>query len=681
MNLLKVAAILDDFSFSCFSPDCELLQLQPHCWLNQLLDFKPDILFVESAWFGDMGLWHGKLTHHSQEMTDLLLYCKKIGIKNIFWCKEDPVDFHRFIGVAEKFDFVFTTDIQCIPLYKRLLGHSRVHLLPFAGQPKFHNPIQKFKRENSACFAGSYYVRYPQRTRDLDAIFESVNLIYPMVIYDRYHGSSDLNYKFPDKFNDFIVGYLPSNEIDRAYKGYALGINLNTIKNSESMFARRIFELLACGTVTVSNESPGLHFLFGQLILVSDHHDVLLELLGKVSKQPLMLSKLALAGLRKVMLEHTYSHRLGTVMQKVFDVDQGPLLPCVFVIAHALKHDEFYRLQSMLINQTEVNWHALILISEDFNINAFTFDPRIQVLRASEVAEVAVSDFVDQEAWVAGMSASDYYGPNYLLDLILGTRYSKALAFGKAGFFDASSGAPVLLHQDLCYFEIKKIKPRSGIFAFELMNAMKFSDWVNAMEADTALDVGEQGQALDCFNYCLSAFSVGLSAHEVSPCVDDLLIDTGQSMDALYEKADAMGVHIPAWLGKPAWRLQKLADAFGAAGEGEALHGSLDKFGWHLVSEIHDGDFASIWAENTVPVDELGGTAGLKFHVVEGPGLPVELLVRFETEGGRLLSELKFETNSNQQWVVPDGAAHVRLGWRVFSSGTTRIMRFALTWL
>eukprot|EP01034_Spumella_vulgaris_P022303 gene22303-28419_t len=255
-----------------------------------------------------------------------------------------------------------------------------------------------------------------------------------------------------------------------------------------------------------------------------------------------MLSKLALAGLRKVMLEHTYSHRLGTVMQKV--------------------------------------------------------------LRASEVAEVAVSDFVDQEAWVA--------------------------------------------------------------------------DWVNAMEADTALDVGEQGQALDCFNYCLGAFSVGLSAHEVSPCVDDLLIDTGQSMDALYEKADAMGVHIPAWLGKPAWRLQKLADAFGAAGEGEALHGSLDKFGWHLVSEIHDGDFASIWAENTVPVDELGGAAGLKFHVVEGPGLPVELLVRFETEGGQLLAELKFETNSNQQWVVPDGAAHVRLGWRVFSSGTTRIMRLML---
>jgi hypothetical protein len=210
---------------------------------------------------------------------------------------------------------------------------------------------------------------------------------------------------------------------------------------------------------------------------------------------------------------------------------------------------------------------------------------------------------------------------------------------------------------------------------------MKFADWVQAMETDTALDVGEQGQALDCFNYCLGAFAVGLSAHEVSPWVDDLPIYTGQSLDALYAKADAMGVDIPDWLGKPAWRLQKLADAFGTAGEGEAVHGSLDKFGWHLVSEIHDGDYASIWAENMVPVDELGGSAGLKFHVVEGPGLQVDLLVRFETEGGRLLSELKFETNLNQEWVVPDGATHVRLGWRVFSSGTTRIMRFALTWL
>jgi hypothetical protein len=621
------------------------------------------------------------LTHDSEEINELLLYCKKNWIKNIFWCKEDPVDLHRFIGVAQKFDYVFTTDIQCIPLYKRLLGHSRVHLLPFAGQPKFHNPIQHFKRENSACFAGSYYVRYPQRTRDLDTIFDSVNSFFPMVIYDRYHGASDLNYKFPDKFNDFIIGCLPPNEIDKAYKGYALGINLNTIKNSESMFARRIFELLACGTVTVSNESPGLHFLFGNLILVSDHHDVLLEMLEQVYSQPWKLSKLALAGLRKVMLEHTYSHRLSTVMQKVFDADQMPILPSVFVIAHARKHDDIYRLQSMLLSQAGVKWRALLLISDEINFNVSFSDTRIQVLFASEVSEVAISHFVDQEEWVAGMSAADYYGANYFIDLLLGTRYSQALAFGKAGFFDASLGSPVLLHQDLCYFEMQKIKPRSGLFALELIAAMKFADWVQAMETGTALDVGEQGQALDCFNYCLGAFAVGLSAHEVSPWVDDLPIDTGQSLDALYAKADAMGVDIPDWLGKPAWRLQKLADAFGTAGEGEALHGSLDKFGWHLVSEIHDGDYASIWAENTVPVDELGGSAGLKFHVVEGPGLPVDLLVRFETDGGRVLSELMFETNSNQQWVVPDGAAHVRLGWRVFSSGTTRIMRFALTWL
>ncbi len=84
------------------------------------------------------------------------------------------------------------------------------------------------------------------------------------------------------------------------------------------------------------------------------------------------------------------------------------------------------------------------------------------------------------------------------------------------------------------------------------------------------------------------------------------------------------------------------------------------------MSEITDGNHAFHWAENALPIEELGGQEGLRFHVAEGPGLPIELMVRFETERADLVAEEMFETNQNQQWTVTAGTTHVRLGFRVF---------------
>ena len=684
---LRIATIMDDFSNVCFSPESYFIHLKPDCWLSQIVSEKIDLLFVESVWFGLNGLWHGKVSKTSAELSALLDYCKNKRIKTAFWCKEDPVDFHRFILTAQYFDYVFTTDINCISLYKRLLGHRNIFLLPFACQPILHNPIRNSEnanREIAACFAGSFYIRYPHRIIDFENIVDSILSVVPLVIYDRYHESADVNYKFPPKYIDYVRGSLPTEQIEVAYKGYVYGINLNTVKKSNSMFARRVFELLASGTVTISNESPGIRYLFGDLVVVGDGGDDLCARLADLSGNMLNLSKLALGGLRKVMLDHTYSHRLNYVLNSTLGLDIQSNLPSVFVIAYARDQVDLERILIMLNSQHSVKWRVAIILNScaifDEPIIS-SYKTCVQLINDEDLYKINFTDLVANAEWVAGMLGSDYYGKNYLIDLVLGTRYSKAKAFGKAAFFDAVSGFPQLLHENISYHATPYVKPRSGLFSFELLGTWSLTQWVNALKDGVDLDVGDQGQALDCFNFCQNAFSVGLSVADVSQLVDDLEIDVGHSMDELYEMANGLDVDIPIWLGKPAWRLQKLAEAFGSSGEGVALHGSLDKFGWHLVSEIPDGLHATIWAENRVLLDELGGVSGLKFHVVEGPGLPVDLLVRFESEGGKLLADMMFETNKNQEWVVPVGATHVRLGFRVFSSGTTRIMRFALTWL
>ena len=299
---LKMACVMDDFTWHSYKDECNLLQISPQNALAELENFQPDMLFIESAWRGKDNLWDKKISHMSPELHSVVVWCQNRHIPTVFWNKEDPVHFNTFLNTACYFDFVFTTDIDCISHYKKALGHERVFLLPFACQPRINNPIEQYKRKEAFCFAGAYYVRYPERTQNLKDYIETLPQFRPVEIFDRNHGKTDINYQFPTEYNPFIVGTLPYDEINRAYKGYIYAINLNSIKQSQTMFARRVYELLASNTVTVSNYSRGIRLLFGDIVFCSDSGRELLRRLQELDA--FSLRKLRLAGLRKVLDGH-----------------------------------------------------------------------------------------------------------------------------------------------------------------------------------------------------------------------------------------------------------------------------------------------------------------------------------------------------------------------------------------
>lgn len=227
---LRLAAIMDEFTFSSYGPCCSVEQLLPATWRQQLDTVAPHMLFVESAWQGKNGAWQGKVVHSSPELEGILEWCRVRRIPTLFWNKEDPVHFETFVGFAQRFDYVFTTDIDCIGRYKAALGHDRIFLLPFACQPLNHNPIEKYERKNAFCFAGAYYARYPERQKDFDVFIDTLSVMAPVEIFDRNHGKDHPDYMFPERYRKLILGNLTFDQIDLAYKGYQYAINLNSVK-------------------------------------------------------------------------------------------------------------------------------------------------------------------------------------------------------------------------------------------------------------------------------------------------------------------------------------------------------------------------------------------------------------------------------------------------------------------
>jgi spore maturation protein CgeB len=319
---LRVAAVLDDMSLTCFGMECNIAAPTPEDWRERLEDHRPHFLFVESAWKGNRGSWEYRIGKYarpeSQGLPDLaamVSWCRSAGIPTVFWNKEDPVHFARFAEAASLFDVVFTSDGGILDHYEELGGAiDTVAALPFAAQPRLHNPVTPgMPRSAEPVFAGTYYRnRHVERQGRLETLLAAA-APYGLVIYDRTFGSGSPDFGFPDRLASHVRGSLPYLDLVRVYKQHKIFLNTNSVVDSPTMFSRRVFELLACGTAVVSTRSRGMQDLFGDLVPVVDTAEEADAALRHLLRDDGHWYRTTAEGVRRVMLEHTYAHRLRTI--------------------------------------------------------------------------------------------------------------------------------------------------------------------------------------------------------------------------------------------------------------------------------------------------------------------------------------------------------------------------------
>lgn len=448
LRYMRVAAVLDTFSHDSLAPECDLLALHPEQWREQIATFVPHLLLVESAWKGRDGAWEGKVATCSETLCELVGACREAGIPTIFWNKEDPLHFEAFIAAARLFDRVFTTDASCIPRYKRELRHDRVGLMPFALQPATFNPITTGARKRGAFFAGAWYPHLTERSRDFRAIVDALDLVGDVDIYDRNHGHETAGYLvYPPEYRHLVRGGVPYAEISNLYRSYVAGINLNTIKQSPTMFARRVIELIGCGTSVYGNYALGIARLFGDLVVNTDEQEQLFREawrdLHAGDPEPRVRRAVAL---RKVLEEHTYAHRLAYIARQVgwnLDVPE----PSAVVVARALDAEALEQVLASCARQTLAPTRILL----DVPVALRERLPSHADVLSAEVLHAPVSlNFAGH--WIAVFNAEDRYGAHYLQDLVLATRYSDVDAIGKS---DSSGGDE--------YRHCTRLAPRSAL--------------------------------------------------------------------------------------------------------------------------------------------------------------------------------------------------------------------------
>ena len=455
---LKVACILDVFSYNCFKFEGEFYQLSPYNWKYIIDNYLPSFLFVEAAWEGLDNAWVNKISNYSSSkdntLEKIINFCKIKKIPTVFWAKEDPYDFNVFINTAKLFEYVFTTDENCISRYRKILNHNNIFLLPFAAQPKLHNPINKDKeKKGQIIFPGGWYHKFPKRCEQMKFLLDG-SLNYDLRIYDRFYNSTSKKNEFPNIYKPFIVEGLDYLSLIRELKKYKLLLNANSVDDSPTNFSRRVFESLGCGIPIVSNYALGIDNFFKDIVTLVNNKKETEQKLEDLLSDHYKLDRLSLLGIRAVLNKHTYSHRINTILEAMGmdekDKDEQGV-SVITVTNRSFSLDNI--LNNYLIQNYKTKELIIIINNNSIDINEWneltSFRNDIKILKMDEKKSLGECLNLGIEkssfSYISKFDDDDYYGPNYLVDAINAFKYTDAGIVGKYTVYAYMEGTNELI--------------------------------------------------------------------------------------------------------------------------------------------------------------------------------------------------------------------------------------------
>lgn len=653
---LRIAIIADEFTASSLAaePDVDILSLHANDAVATLQSASPDFLLVESAWLGEQGSWSGRLSPAPDEtLRSVVSHCRERNIPTVFWNKEDPLHFEAFIECAKLFDVVLTTDADCIAEYRRELGHQRVHPWLFAVQPRVYHPIRgadESARHSRGFFAGAWYGAIGERSNDFLRLAGAFLAESGLDIYDRNARRSLDGKQYPTYLAPLLHDAVAYDALPRLFRQYRAGLNVNSIKRSPTMFARRVLEMIATNVSVYSNYSLALNRLLAPFVVSDDDPVAVHRALHDELRDPDALHHQSrrLAALRHVLQEHGWSRRLRQLLPKINLHWPGQSdAPQIEVVVGPVHDAEVAaRVVDELAAQVGVSVRAWVL--EDSGLE--NVPARLRRL-TSEQCKASPAELFGASALVAGWSPGDYHGPNYLLDLWLARSFGQADVCGKAAFACIDDTGQIhAADQQLAYRAVDQLQARRALFPA--------GSWQGSIESlarqlDTAQITAASMISLDSLSYVEGAAG-DARAPAVAGDVSNPALAHAPPVDRhdqgeLTPEADSELRGIAG---------RDLAKLF-AAGSADSSLVSIAPRG-HRMQLVSKDPMPARWISGELPLSELlDGPCDLHLDARPEPGWSIAL------EGldadGSVVQSLPLPAGANLRWQPHAAVARARL--------------------
>jgi Uncharacterized protein conserved in bacteria len=242
------------------------------------------------------------------------------GIRTAVWLTDDPYYMSFTSGYAPLFDYVFTPERNCVPVYQQL-GAVNVVNLPLGIHPGSYRP-RNARRElrGDICFIGSAY-----RNR-----LELFRTILPALSHRKLHISGYWweQLEIPPSFNGtFGPGrWMDPLETAENYSANRIAINIHRAIDDErnendilipaSSPNPRTFEISACGTLQLvdAREDIGSYYVPDEEIVTYGSAEELLGKLEHYLTHEEERQRIAWRALLRTMRDHTFAARVSRLL-------------------------------------------------------------------------------------------------------------------------------------------------------------------------------------------------------------------------------------------------------------------------------------------------------------------------------------------------------------------------------
>lgn len=247
------------------------------------------------------------------------------GIRTAVWLTDDPYYTDLTAAFATHYDFIFTLEVNCVPLY-RDLGCGQVHYLPLAFQPEMFRPKPVPNgMQRDICFIGSAYWNRVAVFNQIAPFLANKRVLISGIWWERLQHYRLLAPQIQ------LNTWMPPDETATFYNGAKIVINMHRAFDDQSYNhnSRRIsgispnprtFEISGCGAFQLTDIRADLVNFY------TPDYDIVTyaspeEMLHKMNHYLIHEEErkiIAMRGLYRTLRDHTYMNRLITMLTIVF---------------------------------------------------------------------------------------------------------------------------------------------------------------------------------------------------------------------------------------------------------------------------------------------------------------------------------------------------------------------------
>lgn len=458
---VRIAIVADEFLYDSFKDIAEFIYVKPDTYQDYI--GKVDFFLVASAWRGLNNEWRVMATEgtdNNRIIHEAIDAYRQAGTAVVFYSKEDPPNYEHFLPIAKKCDIIFTSCAEKVEDYKKDCNNEKVYVMEFCVNPVFHNPIGicNSKRTEGVFFAGSWMLKYPDRCRALEIMLDGVlESGKDLVIADRNFSQDNITYFFPPKYYPYITKEIPHDYLQKVHKLYQWAININSITDSKTMFANRVYELQANGCLMISNRSVGVEEKFKEVIIVNIKDDVK-------------------TALKRYDKEEIYEHQITAVRR---------------VMTGETNYDRIMKLLSAVGIESKAMERSILAVAEQITpqvlemFEAQTY-PYKKLVALAELTE----ELYDAYDIVARWDDESIYGIYYLEDMINGFKYTSCDYIAKDCYLNHGRLTGKIEHD--------YVEQVANIYAAVFWRSTIAMKTFLSIENETML---QNGYSIDHFNY------------------------------------------------------------------------------------------------------------------------------------------------------------------------------------